>query len=312
MPFRITRLEEKVPLTAPMNRWDNVEEKDADRYWNDGGWSPWMYWETFWVPTEPGGVAAATPASDYGTDGMLEPLLATQDYSTSAAYLLEVDPRQAMFQGDTGEAAKSTAVSKVNKSRAYEIVYEYNVWGSDTSRSGTVSDLWSPEARLATAALEAVIDSFGIRSVVDCACGDATWVVPFFVTRSDVAYTGIDIVPSVIEQNRQRFQGVDFLCLDAAVDPLPTGADLIFSKETMNHMPLEDAQRTLESFAQTGASYLLTNVHVGAQNEKGRNKTCFTTYIHYDYELPPFSMRKLASVVEYQGAGTSYALFALR
>lgn len=41
------------------------------------------------------------------------------------------------------------------KDKAYSIVYEYNVWGSDVSRSGTGSDLWSPEARLAVTALEA-------------------------------------------------------------------------------------------------------------------------------------------------------------
>eukprot|EP00913_Durusdinium_trenchii_P033087 g30977.t1 len=60
------------------------------------------------------------------------------------------------------------------KDVSYSIVYEYNVWGSDVSRSGTGSDLWSPEARLAVTALEAVVDAFEIRSMLDCACFNAS------------------------------------------------------------------------------------------------------------------------------------------
>jgi len=104
---------------------------------------------------------------------------------------------------------------------------------------------------------------------------------------------------------------VNFLALDAAESPLPCGAELVFSKETLNHMSLGDAQQALRRFAATGARYLLTNVHEGARNEEGLQKECFTTYIHYDYELPPFNLSKIASVIEYQGPATSYSLFAL-
>lgn len=117
--------------------------------------------------------------------------------------------------------------------------------------------------------------------------------------------------PEVIEQNKQRYPGVDFLALDLAEAPLPSGAELIFSKETLNHMPLEDAVSAVGRFRATGARYLLTNVHHGSDNEEGSGKTCYTTYVKYDYELPPFGLRRLASIVEYQGPGTSYALFAL-
>lgn len=198
------------------------------------------------------------------------------------------------------------------KDRAYAIVYQYNVWGSDVSRSGTGSDFWSPEARLGVTALEAVLDRYGIQSMLDCACGDATWMVPYFVRRHpEISYTGCDIVAEVIEQNKQNHPGVQFLALDLAESPLPQGAELVFSKETLNHMGLEDAQSALQRFAATGAKYLLTNVHEGAVNEMGLNKKCFTTYIKYDFELPPFNMRKIASVIEYQGLQTSYVLFAL-
>merc|ERR1712039_724147 len=80
----------------------------------------------------------------------------------------------AVINQPEGPPVESTAIGKAAKDRAYAIVYEYNVWGSDVSRSGTGSDFWSPEARLAVTALEAVVDAFDIRSILDCACGDAT------------------------------------------------------------------------------------------------------------------------------------------
>lgn len=189
---------------------------------------------------------------------------------------------------------------------------QFNVWGSEVSRSGTGSDLWSPEARLATTAIDAVIDHFGVRSMLDCACGDATWMYPFVIARHpELSYCGVDIVPEVIEQNRRKHPELRFEQLDLAESPLPKGADMVFSKETMNHMPLQDAVQAVERFRATGAKLLLTNVHHNASNEDGRKKTCYTTYVKYDYELPPFNMKRLSTIVEYQGVGTSYSLFAL-
>ncbi|CAJ1426045.1 unnamed protein product, partial [Effrenium voratum] len=68
-----------------------------------------------------------------------------------------------------------------------------------------------------------------------------------------------DVVSEVIERNKQRHPGVQFLAQDLSEIPLPTGAELIFSKETLNHMHLIDAQRALQRFAATGARFLLTN-----------------------------------------------------
>merc|ERR1711879_606274 len=78
--------------------------------------------------------------------------------------------------------------------------------------------------------------------------------------------------------------------------------------ETLNHMSLPDAQNALRRFQATGARYLLTNVHEGAPNEEGNAKTCYTTYVHYDYTLPPFNLRRIAPVIEYQGPKTSFSL----
>mmetsp|Transcript_108407 Transcript_108407/g.349811 ORF Transcript_108407/g.349811 Transcript_108407/m.349811 type:complete len:451 (+) Transcript_108407:3-1355(+) len=305
-PARVTAASERPQLTGPVYAWDKLDTKDPYRYWDDGN-ERWMYWESFWAPAEEAAVATPFPAFGDAAGRMLAPLLGIP----SALPSPEIGEQRSYGMNSDGAVA-STARGSAMKDRAYAIIYQYNVWGSDMSRSGTGSDLWSPEARLAITSLEAVVDHFGIRSMLDCACGDATWIVPFFVSQHpEISYCGVDIVPEVIEQNKQRNPGVQFLALDLAESPLPTGADLIFSKETMNHMPLEDALNAIERFRATGALYLLTSVHHNSNNEDGRGKSCYTTYVKYDYELPPFNLEKVASIVEYQGLGTSYTLYKL-
>jgi len=302
--IRLTKCSDKAQLTAAVWRWEKLDERDPNRYWAVGDDS-WMYWESFWVPAEDAALATTGPAFGDAEGRMLQTTLGTDPVNASSrqAGILDQD-----LQDDDEERLTRAAL----KDKAYSIVYEYNVWGSDVSRSGTGSDLWSPEARLAVTALEAVIDTFGIRTMLDCACGDATWMVPFFVAKHpEVQYTGVDVVSDVIERNKQRHPDLHFLAQDLSEIPLPTGAELIFSKETVNHMHLVDAQRAIQRFAATGARYLLTNVHEGEDNFVGAEKTCHTTYIKYDYELPPFSLRRVARVIEYQGLNTSFTLFEL-
>lgn len=313
--LRVVPFRRRTQLTAAVWCWDRLDVRDPDRYWDGGdGTGPWMYWESFWAPSESAACASMSPA--FGdVEGLrlqyLDPVGATSVPIPDSATTARVTPTKRLDQEEE-RVVESTATATAAKDRAYSIVYQYNVWGSDVSRSGTGSDLWSPEARLAVTAIEAVLHRFDIKSILDCACGDATWMVPFFVARHpEIQYRGVDIVSDVIEQNRQRHPGVDFEAMDLAEARLPTGADMIFSKETINHMGLEDAMSTIQRFRETGARYLLTNVHEGSVNEEGYDKKCFTTYIKYDYELPPFNMKKITRLIEYQGLHTSFCLFDL-
>merc|ERR1712137_970803 len=97
---------------------------------------------------------------------------------------------------------------------------------------------------------------------------------------------------------------------DASVLP---AVDLVFSKETLNHMVVQDALRAVQRLQTTGCGYLLTNITRGAPNFKGVSKGGHMNYAHYDYELPPFCLRKLAPLVEISKEDwTEFALFSLR
>ena len=78
-------------------------------------------------------------------------------------------------------------------------------------------------------------------------------------------------------------------------------------KETLNHMILADAVRALRRFRETGAKYLLTNVHRGADHLKGAQKVGFLAYAPYDYGLPPFGLRRLAELIEVNRSAIAFA-----
>lgn len=243
--------------------------------------SAWIYWESFWVP-----VGTSLPM-------------------VMAARLAAFEP-QLRAPGDTSKAPRHLATTSPDaapteeKATAFAQIYHRGVWPGLLSRSGPGSDPFHPMVRVALTALDAVVDALGVRSVIDAACGDARWIVEHFLARRpEVAYTGVDIVAHVIEENRQRYPRLDFLCADlGSGDGALPSADLVFSKETFNHMFVQDAACAVNRLAKAGSKYLLVNIVRSACNLIGASKGHHANYAQYDYSLPPFNLRKIAPVVE--------------
>ena len=119
-------------------------------------------------------------------------------------------------------------------------IYREHVWGG-TSRSGPGSD---PEMlRQYSALLVDVIKQRQVRSVVDIGCGD--WALGRTLDWSGVEYTGIDIVPDVVEHLNVSFGSnrIRFRCLDIVSDELPQ-ADLCVIKDVLQHLS-NDSVRSL-------------------------------------------------------------------
>ncbi len=97
--------------------------------------------------------------------------------------------------------------------------------------------------------------------VLDIPCGDMAWMSRFLETRDDVDYTGVDIVPDLIENHGKKFKhkiNWRFLALDALEEPLPTGAHIIICRTLLQHLFMSDLQTLLTKFSASGANYLLT------------------------------------------------------
>lgn len=93
--------------------------------------------------------------------------------------------------------------------------------------------------------LERMIRALGAASVVDLGCGD--WQFSRYIDWRNVVYTGIDIVPAVIQQNKDRYgsASIHFRCSDFTNGLWPK-ADLLIVKDVLHHIGQEDAENIVE------------------------------------------------------------------
>ncbi len=134
---------------------------------------------------------------------------------------------------------------KSNRS-VFSHIYETGEWANDnnwvksatyefTSGSGS-----SPEnARAYIEYLKDFLKKKNIKSVVDLGCGD--WQISRVISWEGIQYTGIDVVDSVIEQNKKKYttKNISFVRADGIEYSLPQ-ADLLICKEVFQHLPIKD------------------------------------------------------------------------
>ena len=164
-------------------------------------------------------------------------------------------------------------------------IYEADDWdggsGEGSARDATVSY---------REVLDRVIQSWDVRTVVDVGCGD--WQLGELVDWSPVRYVGWDVVPAVVEANKQKFgHKVEFHLGDARTEPLPK-ADLLIAKDVLQHWPNSDIREFLAKQHPRYRYMLITNdissVHwtgpVNSESGLGGWRTL-------DLEAPPFLER---------------------
>ena len=135
--------------------------------------------------------------------------------------------------------------------RVFARLYEDGEWGKE--HPGSTLEASRPYR----AFVEQLIVEHDIRSVLDAGCGMAGY--PHAIDWKGARYVGLDVVPAVVEANRARFPGVEYVegdarRLDALNGFVPkAGFDLLLVKDVLQHWSLESvraflAQPALASF----------------------------------------------------------------
>ena len=179
-------------------------------------------------------------------------------------------------------------------------VYDTQLWGKDGGGSGTGSSL------AATASLRAslvdLIAKYKVKSFLDSSCGSMHWM-PLVAKAAHAAdpeftFTGSDAVCSLIKSHKTTFAAdsswMDFACVDGSHEPLPTGRDLIFSRDSLQHLPIASAYKFLHNVRRSGAKYLLVGSYLtGGQRVTGGRNDDIEAGEVYDIDLlkPPFNLR---------------------
>ena len=153
-------------------------------------------------------------------------------------------------------AANRAAFERLGLAARFARIEADNVWGAATSVSGLGSELAATSALRAM--LPGLLRDLGAVSLLDAPCGDAGWVGHVHL---GVSYTGVDIVPSLIQANVARaahseLEGM-FLVADITRDPLPY-ADVLLCRDCLVHLSFANIVSAAANFRASGAQWLLT------------------------------------------------------
>lgn len=138
----------------------------------------------------------------------------------------------------------------------FTYVYHHNAWRSPASVSGAGSAKDSPSVKLALTVLSQMVTRYDIRSIADVPCGDFNWMPMFHSQHPDITYIGYDIVRPLIAANSKTYPDQNFRYLDITTQ-IPERADMVFSKDLVNHLLERDVWNALANMVRSGATYLL-------------------------------------------------------
>lgn len=146
------------------------------------------------------------------------------------------------------------------KSKFTEI-FERETWKSGESVSGSGSD--KPQTRRVVDQLVAYIQSSGVESIVDAACGDMAWQ-PEIVERltdakNNVHFVGLDVVDDIVSRNRIRFHDAprfDFNVGDLTADEIPA-CDLLIVRDVFVHFTDEMIFSAIDNVIRSDVKFVM-------------------------------------------------------
>jgi SAM-dependent methyltransferase len=174
-------------------------------------------------------------------------------------------------------------------------IYLTKAWGdngepfcSGTGSRGPISDQYC-------AFVTKFIRDHQVQSIVDLGCGDFS-VGRQIVEGSSVSYTGIDVVPELIEHHKSTVQDprVKFRCADITKDPLPA-ADLCLVRQVLQHLSNDEITKALANLRNFPQILISEDVPVQPKSfnrDKPHGPDVRSYYGSGVYvEHPPFSRR---------------------
>jgi SAM-dependent methyltransferase len=135
----------------------------------------------------------------------------------------------------------------------FDEIYNHNGWGFGSGH-GSLPSVTKGYRQF----LEDFLRENNIKHVVDYGCGD--WQFSRLIKWGDTHYTGLDIVPSVIDSNNANHarDGVNFSLLKPGSTKMPKG-DLLIIKDVLQHLPNEMIKEFIDKVLPKFTYALVTN-----------------------------------------------------
>jgi hypothetical protein len=216
-------------------------------------------------------------------------------------------PRGAAAYGKMKDTVVGVCLRGRDAEAVFSEVYEGNLWGDPESASGRGSTLG--RTAVIRRVLPALLADVGARSMLDAPCGDFNWMRQ--TELGPIAYTGADVVPSLVARNRRLYGGVgrEFLTLDITRDPLPR-VDVILCRDCFMHLSFRDVRSAVANFKRSNSEYLFATTHTGVREHRDIVTGQGGRYVNL--QLPPFNFPEpLKMVVEDPESGKCLGVWRL-
>ncbi|MGE5183844.1 MAG: class I SAM-dependent methyltransferase [Acidobacteriota bacterium] len=174
--------------------------------------------------------------------------------------------------------------------QAFDEIYKRGYWGTNEQgegHSGTGSEMRT--TLLYRTFLQAFLKNNHITSVVDAGCGD--WEFSSAMDWTGIDYKGYDIVDSVVEQDKQKYgkPNIQFFHANIVDTDLPP-ADLLISKQVLQHLPNADVEKFLKQIKKYKFALIMDSVDPITMS--GKNQDIQPGQFRpFDPTAPPFNAR---------------------
>ena len=153
-------------------------------------------------------------------------------------------------------AAERSSFSGLDLAARFRRIHRTNLWGAVGSVSGLGSE--SDATASLRQRLPGLLRELGATSLLDAPCGDGGWISDL---DFGMPYTGVDVVPELIDDLRCRPQhgGIPrtYLLADITCDSLP-GADAILCRDCLVHLSFANIAAAVANFRRSGSEWLIT------------------------------------------------------
>jgi SAM-dependent methyltransferase len=141
------------------------------------------------------------------------------------------------------------AYRSLSIAETFQRVYRTKTWGDNGTPFSSGGGSRGPIVEQYCALITKLVAQHEVHSIVDLGCGDFV-VGGRIVEGNAVDYTGVDVVPELIEYHQKRVANprVHFLCADITTDKLPT-ADLCLIRQVLQHLSNDEIQKVLANVA---------------------------------------------------------------
>lgn len=139
-------------------------------------------------------------------------------------------------------------------------------------------------ATLLVPILYVLFDDLKVKSFVDVGCSDVVWQSKMDWTGID--YLGLDIVDSIIEENKNKYKNMRFECKNLIEDDCPM-ADVIFIRNVLLHTNLIGIKKILNNVKKSGSKYVMMS-SLPAVKENLETSCIWAT--RRNLELEPFNL----------------------